>query len=164
MLLSLLFCSLMFSCSSYSSSKIFQCCEWVVDTPWLLFGTQGRYTKIIVTLVWFLPPLVTYYQYPNLSSSSPDLMIGDVTLDVKIITDPPGLYITFHDVIVSDVDIFFLPQNCFRNFLNLGNNFSSFQWVFVSTKLPISTSWLYIASHMTSRLWELSKMPKFPKF
>ena len=62
-----------------------------MDTPWISFGTQGRYVNVIVTFSLLFPKYVTYNQRSNSSESYSEWIIRDTKLIVKIINDPPGL-------------------------------------------------------------------------
>ena len=47
------------------------------------------------------------------SLSSPEVVIRGIISVVAMVNMPPGLYIVFHGVDVSDIVSFILGQNCF---------------------------------------------------
>ena len=77
---------------------------------------------------------------------------------------PPGLFIDVHGVIVSDVWIFDRFQNCLVTCSNFFFVAVCFQCVFVSARQRISASFLYVNSHITSKVCAVLDSPILPEF
>ena len=97
-----------FSDSRPCSSSRSHCCVETFVIPLSFVILYGLYTSMIVILLWFFPSIVEKDHLLKTFRSCPDFVTLWLNVLVTIVVTPPGLYLDYHVIFVSDMINFFL--------------------------------------------------------